>query len=612
MVKRMLVVDVEQGETEEQAVQREAEVAATRASGATDPGGAPELTVEFDEFDAVAVSAATALSRDAEPADATTGAAGATEPPTHSAAGHAVWGSEPGAGELIKLDRIKVAEQPRRTFTNIPELAASILAVGLIDALKVRPSGDGYELVEGERRLRALRLNAEKHGGQDFARCEVRILSDREADELRMVANLQREGFTPLEEATGYATMRDKHGMSTAEIGQCFGVGERTVYDRLTLLGLSPEAKAAVESEEMTVSVAVLVARRPTHKEQARAVARLKEQNITTHEAADELLRREFGYELKKAPFDREDPLLVSAAGECSKCPHNSRNQRSAGGKAPTADVCTNSGCYAQKVEAHVAKEKEKAAEAGKRWLPAAEAKAAFQGADDVPAASPYVDLDAICYEDTKKKRTWRQLLPKDAMPTLFAARNSRGEVKTLAKKADAVAAAREAGTLGEKAAEVAGRDKRAERKAVEEEGELLEAVAEKILAAGVEEASKGLSPLLMRALLAPMLEACDSREALETRRHATVEHLQKDLAKMKEADLRGLLFEVCFGGYAAALGPPALAMAKVLGLDRKKLEKEARAERQKALDLEAAEDLMVGSKAEKKGKAKASKKATT
>src|SRR5262249_9390659 len=146
------------------------------------------------------------------------------------------WGAEPSGGEMVKLDRIKVVEQPRRVFANIPELAESIRAVGLIDALKVRPSGDGYELVEGERRFRALKLNAEKHGGQDFARCEVRILSDREADELRMVANLQREGFTPLEEAAGYATMRDKHGMSAEEIGQRFGVAKNTVYKRLKLL----------------------------------------------------------------------------------------------------------------------------------------------------------------------------------------------------------------------------------------------------------------------------------------------------------------------------------------------------------------------------------------
>lgn len=604
---KVKLVDVAEVETEEQARARaEATGGGPPPDSATSEDVPPELTVELDEpvmDDAPAVGGSDVGRRVEEPEarlDAGPQAPAAESKPAHVPDG--------GGSEVVSLGRVRTTAQPRRAFAKISELAESIRNVGLIESLKVRPSGDGYELVEGERRLRALRLNAEKHGGPDSARCEVCILSDKEADELRMVANLQREGFTPLEEAAGYAVMRDKHGMSTAEIGQRFGVGERTVYDRLTLLGLAPEAKAAVESGEMTPSVAVLVARRPTHKEQTRAVARLKDQNITTHEAADELLRREFGYELKRAPFDREDPLLVAAAGECSRCPHNSRNQRPGAGKASSADVCTNSACYSEKVEANVAKEKEKASAANKRWLSAAELKAAFHGADEVPAASEYVDLEAVCYEDTKKKRSWRQLLPKDAMPPLFAARNPRGEVKTLAKKADAVAAAREAGTLGEKAAEVAGRDKKAERRAVEEEGELLDVVAEKILAAGVEEAKKGLSPLLMRALLAPLLEVCDSRNALETRRGQSVEHLQKELAKMKEADLRGLLFEACFGGLAAALGPPALAMAKVLGLDRKKLEKEARVERQKALDLEAAEELM--GKAEKKGKAKKGAKA--
>lgn len=557
------------------------------------PPAPPELVVELDE--------------------ATPGTSAGAPAPGASTAARSRAASPKGpvnAGllETIKLDRIRTADQPRQTFANIPELAETIRAVGLLESLKVRPSGDGYELVEGERRLRALRLNAEKHGGPDSARCEIRILSDQEADELRLVANLQREGFTPLEEAAGYATMRDRHGLSVEEIGQRFGVGKNTVYKRLKLLDLGPEARKALEAGEINASVAVLVAQRPSHKVQAQAVVRLKERGITSHEAAAELLLQEFGYELRRAPFDREDPLLTSAS-ECSKCPHNTRNQRQLDGKS-SADVCTNSPCYAEKVEAHVAKEKGKATEAGKRWLPAAEAKAAFHGADEIPATSDYVDLEAVCYEDNRKRRTWRQLLPAEAMPPLCAARNPRGEVRTLVLKADAVAAARAAGTLGEKQAEVAGRDKKAERAAVEEEGELLAAVAEKVLRAGVEEAKKGFSPLLMRALLAPMLEACPFREALETRRGRSVEHLQKELSKTGEAELRGLLFEVCFAEHAEDLGPAALAMAKALGLDRKKLVKEAQAERQKVLDMEAAEELVGGRKAGKKNKAKTGKKA--
>lgn len=103
-------------------------------------------------------------------------------------------------------------EQPRKQFDEegISELAASITQHGLLQPLTVRPLADGtYQLVAGERRWRASRL-----AGLDEVPVIVREMSDREAAEIALIENLQREDLNPMEEAVGLSTLMETYGLT--------------------------------------------------------------------------------------------------------------------------------------------------------------------------------------------------------------------------------------------------------------------------------------------------------------------------------------------------------------------------------------------------------------
>ena len=127
--------------------------------------------------------------------------------------------------------------QNRKGMGAINELAASIGAQGLIQPIVVRPAnGNRYELVCGERRLLAV-----KSLGVDTILADVRIgMTDREAKEIILAENLEREALTPMEEAIGLQTLRDA-GMDITAIGESLGRGQKWVARRVSLLELAPE-----------------------------------------------------------------------------------------------------------------------------------------------------------------------------------------------------------------------------------------------------------------------------------------------------------------------------------------------------------------------------------
>lgn len=122
---------------------------------------------------------------------------------------------------------------PRERFENIEELANSIEEQGLEVPVKVRPQGDEYELVHGERRLRAV-----KSLGQETIRAEVEEMSDQRALEVSITENLQREDVTELAEARSYKNLCDEFGMTQAEVAEKVGKSQSHVANRLRLLDM--------------------------------------------------------------------------------------------------------------------------------------------------------------------------------------------------------------------------------------------------------------------------------------------------------------------------------------------------------------------------------------
>jgi ParB family chromosome partitioning protein len=123
--------------------------------------------------------------------------------------------------------------QPRRLFdeAKIDELAASIRYSGIIQPLLVRRSGDGYELIAGERRLRAA-----VRAGLRKVPVVVREASDNETLQLALIENLQRENLNPIEEATAYRRLQSDFGLSQEEIAERVGKSRPAVANSMRLL----------------------------------------------------------------------------------------------------------------------------------------------------------------------------------------------------------------------------------------------------------------------------------------------------------------------------------------------------------------------------------------
>ena len=122
--------------------------------------------------------------------------------------------------QTLNIDRIvQAAYQPRQVFQPeaLAELAQSIREKGVLQPLLVRPRGDAFEIVAGERRWRASQL-----AGLTQLPVVIRDLGDRDALEIAIVENLQREDLGPLEEARAYQALID-HGLNQEGVAQAVG-----------------------------------------------------------------------------------------------------------------------------------------------------------------------------------------------------------------------------------------------------------------------------------------------------------------------------------------------------------------------------------------------------
>jgi len=153
---------------------------------------------------------------------------------------------------IIELDPSSIEadpHQPRQRFddSKIDELASSLREHGVIQPLIVRKIGASYRLVAGERRLRA----AVKAGIKKVP-AVIREMSDREAVEVSLVENLQREELGPLEQAGAFQRLADDFGLTQEEIASRVGKSRPEVTNTLRLLKLEPEVKRLLNEGKLT------------------------------------------------------------------------------------------------------------------------------------------------------------------------------------------------------------------------------------------------------------------------------------------------------------------------------------------------------------------------
>jgi ParB family transcriptional regulator, chromosome partitioning protein len=127
------------------------------------------------------------------------------------------------------------SRQPRTSFpeAGIKELAASIREVGILQPLVVRATPAGFELIAGERRLRAA-----KEAGLDRVPVLIRQAGENESIELALVENLQRENLSPLETASAYQALMDGFGLTKEQLARRLGKSRVAVTNTLRLMHL--------------------------------------------------------------------------------------------------------------------------------------------------------------------------------------------------------------------------------------------------------------------------------------------------------------------------------------------------------------------------------------
>lgn len=167
-------------------------------------------------------------------------------------------GGVPRQGEIAGPASIAVRAispnpfQPRRTFgtEELTELAASIKSNGLLQPIVVRLSASRrtYELVAGERRLRAV-----KQLGWTDIPAQIREVEDRSLLVLALVENLQREELGPLEECQGYQQLRDRFGYTQQGIADAVGKSRSTVANTLRLAALPPSVRRLLEEGALSM-----------------------------------------------------------------------------------------------------------------------------------------------------------------------------------------------------------------------------------------------------------------------------------------------------------------------------------------------------------------------
>ncbi len=188
----------------------------------------------------------------------------------------------------IALEAISLSpHQMRRHFPEeeIEELAQSIESVGLIQPLVVRLSDGAYELIAGERRLRALKL-LNKNSALAF----VSEMGDKGAACATLIENIQRSDLRPMEESWGYQNLMKRLPCTQQELSKLVGKKRSTIANSLRLLSLPKEVQEAIDAGAITVGHAKLLLSLPTQILQLSLYRKIVQEGLTVRKT-EELIR---------------------------------------------------------------------------------------------------------------------------------------------------------------------------------------------------------------------------------------------------------------------------------------------------------------------------------
>ncbi len=168
--------------------------------------------------------------------------------------------------------------QPRKIFRHeaLAELAESIRQHGILQPLSVRRVGNNYELIAGERRLRAARL-----AGLNEIPCIIMSMDDKESGMAAMIENLQRQDLDFIEEAWGISSLMENWAMSQEQAARLLGKSQSAVANKLRLLRHSSAVLCAIREAGLTERHARALLKLKTEEDKLSAIAMIARQNMS-------------------------------------------------------------------------------------------------------------------------------------------------------------------------------------------------------------------------------------------------------------------------------------------------------------------------------------------
>jgi ParB family chromosome partitioning protein len=183
---------------------------------------------------------------------------------------------------MVEVDKIHPNPyQPRTSFNplQLKELAESIRENGIVQPLVVRPRGEGYELIAGERRWRALKM-----ANVSQVPAIIKDVSDSQSLEISLVENIQREDLNPLAQALAYQQLQQGFAYDQQKIARVVGKDRSTVVNFLRLLKLPSQIQEHLKAERITMGHARALLSLPTAAAQIGLCQRVINQKLSVRQ----------------------------------------------------------------------------------------------------------------------------------------------------------------------------------------------------------------------------------------------------------------------------------------------------------------------------------------
>jgi ParB family transcriptional regulator, chromosome partitioning protein len=168
-------------------------------------------------------------------------------------------------------------DQPRRSFGDMADLVSSIKEKGVLEPVLVRPTGEKYQIIAGERRFRA-----SVEAGLSQIPCVEIDVDDRGVLEISLIENLQRRDLNPFEEADGFEKLCEKFLYTHEEVAKKLGKSRTSITETLTLTHIPVDLRDKCRQAGISARSTLLqIARQPNREAMAHMIDEIKKSGLT-------------------------------------------------------------------------------------------------------------------------------------------------------------------------------------------------------------------------------------------------------------------------------------------------------------------------------------------